>query len=82
MADMERSEAPTPRRRERARDEGDVLKSRDVSTALVVLAGVAWLAWFGPSLLAACKAVMAAALNWVNASNHLRGVTVRPEVCS
>lgn len=64
MAEGDRTEAPTPKRRERARDDGDLLKSRDMSTALVVLAGVAWVAIFGPSLLAACKALMTAAFQF------------------
>lgn len=64
MSDMERTEDPTPKRLQKARDDGDILKSRDAATALVVLAGVGWLALFGPSLLAACKAVMAAAFQF------------------
>jgi flagellar biosynthetic protein FlhB len=58
MSDMDKTEAPTPKRLEKAREDGQVLRSRDFGTALVVLAGVAWFAFAGPSLLAACKAVM------------------------
>ncbi len=64
MADMDRTEAPTAKRLQKARTDGDILQSREAVTALVVLAGVAWLALFGPSLLAACKAVMAAAFQF------------------
>ena len=64
MSEGERTEAPTPKRLQKAREDGDLLKSRDAATALVVLAGVGWLALFGPSLLAACKAVMAAAFQF------------------
>ena len=64
MSDNERTEAPTAKRLQKAREDGDLLKSRDAATALVVLAGVGWLALFGPSLLAACKAVMAAAFQF------------------
>lgn len=64
MSDRERTEAPTPKRLQKAREDGDLLKSRDAATALVVLAGVGWLALFGPSLLTACKAVMAAAFQF------------------
>ncbi|MFL0416731.1 flagellar biosynthesis protein FlhB [Sphingomonas sp. 179-I 2A4 NHS] len=61
MADEfgEKTEAPTAKRLKDAVDKGDVLKSREFATALVVLAGVAWLVFFGPSLVAACKGVMA-----------------------
>lgn len=64
MSDMERTEAPTAKRREKAREDGNVLKSRDFATALVMLAGVAWLAFAGPSLIAACKAVMVSAFQF------------------
>ena len=64
MSEGERTEAPTAKRLQRAREDGDVLKSRDAATALVVLAGVGWVAMFGPSLLAACRAVMTAAFQF------------------
>ena len=61
MADEfgERTEAPTSKRKRDAVEQGDVLKSREFATALVILAGCGWLALMGPSLVAACKAVMA-----------------------
>ncbi|MFT3977206.1 MAG: flagellar type III secretion system protein FlhB [Sphingomonas bacterium] len=60
----ERTEAPTAKRRKDARKNGEILKSRDFATALVVLAGVAWVAMFGSSLLKALKAVMAASFRF------------------
>lgn len=60
----ERTEAPTPKRRKDAREKGDILKSRDFATALVVLAGVAWMIFFAPKLIAACRAVMAASFTF------------------
>ena len=63
-SDMERTEAPTPKRLKKAREDGQILRSKDFGTALVVLAGVAWFAFAGPSLLAACKAVMTAAFQF------------------
>ena len=61
MADEfgEKTEAPSAKRLKDAKEKGDVLKSREFATALVALAGVAWLVFFGPSLVAACKGVMA-----------------------
>lgn len=64
MSDFERNEAPTPKRLQKARDDGQVLRSKDFATALVVLAGAAWLWAFGPSLMLACKAVMASAFQF------------------
>ena len=60
----DKTEAPTPKRREKAAEDGNILKSKDLATALVVMAGVAWLIFAGPSLVAACKAVMAASFQF------------------
>ncbi|WP_022684802.1 EscU/YscU/HrcU family type III secretion system export apparatus switch protein [Sphingomonas phyllosphaerae] len=60
----DKTEAPTQKRRDDAREKGDVLKSRDLATALVVLAGISWMMFFGPALLAACKEVMAASFSF------------------
>jgi flagellar biosynthetic protein FlhB len=60
----EKTEAPTAKRRQKAIDDGNVLRSRDLASALVVLAGVAWLVFMGPALLAACRAVMAASFTF------------------
>ena len=61
MADEfgEKTEAPTTKRRNDAAEKGDILRSREFATALVVMAGCGWMVMFGPSLVAACKAVMA-----------------------
>lgn len=60
MADQsgDKTEAPSQKRKQDAFKEGDVLRSREFATALVVLAGCGWMALFGPSLVAACKALM------------------------
>ncbi|OYY73091.1 flagellar biosynthesis protein FlhB [Sphingomonas sp. 28-63-12] len=54
----EKTEGPTPKRKQKAFDDGQVLKSREFATALVVLAGCGWLSLFGPALMAACKGLM------------------------
>lgn len=66
MADEfgEKTEAPTPKRRQKAVEDGNVLRSRDLATALVVLAGVAWVVFMGPALLTACKDVMTASFQF------------------
>ena len=66
MADEfgEKTEAPTQKRRDKAVEDGNVLRSRDLATALVVLAGVGWVIFMGPALLAACKDVMAASFQF------------------
>ena len=56
----ERTEAPTPKRLNKARDDGDLLKSREFGAALGILVGCGWLAMLGPALMGALKEVMAA----------------------
>ncbi|MDB5688227.1 MAG: flhB, partial [Sphingomonas bacterium] len=47
----EKTEAPTDQRRRKAAEDGDVLQSRELGTALVVLAGAGWLAMAGPWMM-------------------------------
>lgn len=49
----QQTEAPTPKRRRDAAEEGDVLISRELGSALVMLAGVGWLALAGQWLVGA-----------------------------
>ena len=60
----DKTEAPTQKRKSDAREKGDILKSREFATALVVLAGTAWMIFFGPALVAACREVMAASFTF------------------
>ncbi|MCW3834814.1 flagellar biosynthesis protein FlhB [Sphingomonas canadensis] len=66
MADEfgEKTEAPTPRRKQKAAEEGQLLRSRDFGAALVVMAGCGWMALLGPSLMGACRQVMAASFSF------------------
>jgi len=60
----EKTEAPTQKRKQKAADEGQLLKSRELATALAVLAGCGWMALCGPSLMRACQAVMTASFRF------------------
>lgn len=60
----EKTEAPTPKRKRKATEEGQLLKSRDFGTAIVILIGCAWMALLGPSLIGACKEVMTASFSF------------------
>jgi flagellar biosynthetic protein FlhB len=60
----EKTEAPTQKRKDKARDDGELLKSRDFGAALIMLVGCAWMMMMGPSLLAACKALMTASFSF------------------
>ncbi|MGZ8311698.1 MAG: flagellar type III secretion system protein FlhB [Allosphingosinicella sp.] len=54
----QQTEAPTPKRREKAAESGDVLQSRELGTALVILVGAGWLALMGPMLLDALQTML------------------------
>ncbi|MGQ5700671.1 EscU/YscU/HrcU family type III secretion system export apparatus switch protein [Sandaracinobacteroides sp. A072] len=60
--DDEKTEAPTQRRREQAREKGDRLASRDLATGLAGLAGALWLWIFADGLGQAFRTLMARAL--------------------
>ena len=49
MADEygEKTEAPTAKRKREAVEQGDILRSREFATALVVMAGCGWVALAG-----------------------------------
>lgn len=66
MADEygDKTEAPTPKRLREARENGELLRSREFATALVILAGVGWLSFAGPSLVAALKGMLAASFSF------------------
>jgi len=54
----EKTEKPTAKRLKDATEKGDILQSRELSTALVVTAGIGWLAVAGPSLVAALREML------------------------
>jgi flagellar biosynthetic protein FlhB len=60
----EKTEAPTPQRQRKAAEEGDVLQSRELGTALVVLAGAGWLALAGPWMMGQMQEMLAQGLRF------------------
>jgi flagellar biosynthetic protein FlhB len=54
----EKTEAPTPRRREEAREQGQVARSGDLTAAALLLGGLVLLNWFGGNLVAAMRQVV------------------------
>lgn len=60
----QKTEAPTPRRRQEAAREGDLLQSKELSTALVLTAGALW-AWLaGPLFVGACQKLLVEGLTF------------------
>lgn len=68
----EKTEAPTPRKREEARKQGQVARSQDLSAAALILSGMVGLALLGPGMLRSMLAVMAAAMT--SESNRIEDV--------
>lgn len=60
----EKTEAPTEKRRRDAVEKGDVLQSRELGTALVVLAGAGWLAMAGPWMMGALETMLVTSLSF------------------
>ena len=59
---QEKTEQPTAKRRSDAAEKGDVLQSRELGTALVMLAGAGWLALAGPWMMTSLQSMIQNAL--------------------
>lgn len=62
MSEGDKTELPTPKKLRDAAQKGDVLQSRDLSTALVVAVGVVWAIVAGSFIVGALKAMLATGL--------------------
>ena len=60
----QKTEAATPKKRREAAEQGDVLQSRELGTALVMLAGAGWIALAGPWMVGACEEVIGRGLTF------------------
>ncbi len=60
----EKTEKPTAKRLREATNKGDILQSRELSTALVVMAGIAWLAFTGPDFIGAIELMLTEGLSF------------------
>jgi len=63
MADQNKTEKATPRRRQKAREQGQVARSRDLVSGLAALAAVALMAWQLPAFATDWRALLRSALN-------------------
>jgi flagellar biosynthetic protein FlhB len=63
----QKTEAPTPKRKREAAENGDVLQSRELGTALVLLVGAAWIALAGPMLMSSLQGMLAGGLSFGHA---------------
>src|SRR6476469_4286441 len=54
----DKTEAPTPKRRREAREQGNIARSPDLTAAVVILGLMMMLNWYGPGLVKALKALL------------------------
>jgi flagellar biosynthetic protein FlhB len=66
----QKTEAPTDKRRREAADKGDLLQSRELGTAAVMLAGAIWLAAAGPAMMGAIETMLVDGLTFDAADVH------------
>jgi flagellar biosynthetic protein FlhB len=59
----DKTEKPTPKRRQKAREQGQVARSADLNSTAVLLATIAALAVTGPHLLSTCEQILSAGLS-------------------
>lgn len=60
----QKTEAPTPKKRREAAEQGDVLQSKELGTALVVAVGAGWVALAGPMMIGALELMVTDALTF------------------
>ena len=60
----QKTEAPTPKRKREAMENGDVLQSRELGTALVILVGAAWIALAGPMFMSSLQSMVTDGLSF------------------
>lgn len=64
-ADAEdKTEAPTQKRKKDAVDKGDLLQSKELGTALVLLAGACWVRFLGPLFVSNCETLLTSGLSF------------------
>jgi flagellar biosynthetic protein FlhB len=80
----DKTEAPTPRRREEAREQGNIARSSDLTAAALLLAFLLLMNSYGPGLIKALRMLMAELLSSDSFSqirpDSLGGTIVRPLV--
>jgi flagellar biosynthesis protein FlhB len=71
----DKTEAPTPRRRQEARDQGNVARSPDLAAAVMVVSSMVLLKFYGEGLVTALKALMTDTLGGASFADFTIGGT-------
>ena len=76
----DKTEAPTPRRRMEAREQGNIARSPDLTAAALIIAAMLMLNWYGNGVVAALHALMKELLSieWIASGTE----TISPTVLS
>jgi len=59
----DKTEAPTARRRQEAREQGNIARSADLTAAVLILGALMLLDWYGPGLMSALKVLVSEMLS-------------------
>jgi flagellar biosynthetic protein FlhB len=71
----DKTEAPTPRRRQEAREQGNIARSPDLTAAVLLLGMLMLLDWYGPGLVGALRLLLEQMLSLpALADNDVRGI--------
>ena len=79
MFDEQRTEPPTPNRRDEARKEGQVARSRDLSVALGLIGAFGAMSWLGPWLVRSTADMTRGFLGELTADPGAVSVTAKEE---
>jgi flagellar biosynthetic protein FlhB len=60
----QKTEAPTPKRRREAMENGDVLQSKELGISLVIIVGAAWIALAGPMIMSSFQSMVTDGLSF------------------
>lgn len=69
-SDQDKTEAPTPRKRQEAREQGNVARSQDLSAAALLLGAVILLSKFGDDILKTMKNIVETLLSEESLADH------------
>lgn len=73
MADQ-KTEQPTPRRREKAREQGRIARSRELSSALAVLAAILVIGWRAPRDVGTWRSGLRSAMDLSSGNSNILGL--------
>lgn len=65
----DKTEAPTPRRRQEAREQGNIARSHDLTSSALLIGSLFLIKWFGPKLILTLRDVVGQQLSAASMSN-------------